>query len=484
MFKDYFLWRENAEKAATPSVTSKIKLDKNNGTTFTPILIDKFQRPNLKLLVRAFNDSDKINLGYKTIEKSKGEVEPTMKKKSLWLSGGSARDHLMGKTPKNNNLSTDATPDEIRLILKNPENKFTEVFPRNAPQEVVKKYSNLPNQTHKNKTFYASKWDKKGKELEITAEINDEVFHIATLTKNLKGKNYIPDGTNFTSSLEEDALGRDFTVNALYILLNNHDGENSDLLDPVGGAHDLKNNELKPLSNFKNKISEDPSLSSRYLKFSGRFNGNLPEDLSKTISSSIDGLDPKNLKDDFVSALEHPDTDVKKFLNTCSSNGLFKKMFSVDDCNCEELPEKMTGDRWMTPAWIMKNHDSNKIKEVLKQNGWNDSEARDISYLVSLYQWAKNNFDPVNFHSMKTTKTGLGTPKIKEWMKIIGQDGNKFQSFISQNDEDLKPLIVVNGRKQINPMYSKHLGRTPLRSEIPELRKYFSNKKFGDSFKD
>jgi len=65
----------------------------------------------------------------------------------------------------------------------------------------------------------------------------------------------LPD-VEFTDSLYEDSLRRDFTVNALY-----HDGKG--ILDFHGGVEDLKSRILKPLASFK----DDPTRGLRGVRY-------------------------------------------------------------------------------------------------------------------------------------------------------------------------------------------------------------------------
>ena len=119
-FANYIAYREQNEDKPNNNVLSKIKLKKNDGSNdFLPFSVSKSSRPNLRILLKAFDISDQVSLGYTTIEKNKGEVEPTLKKKVIYLTGGAVRDHLKNKTPKNYNLVTNATASEIKLILKN-----------------------------------------------------------------------------------------------------------------------------------------------------------------------------------------------------------------------------------------------------------------------------------------------------------------------------------------------------------------------------
>ena len=246
LFSQYLRFREETEDAPV-GVTAHIKLQKKQGSNeLTPFVVDKSNHANLVPIVKAFLKSDKVGLGYTTIDRNKGEIEPQLKKKSLFLTGGAVRDHLVGKTPRNYDLVTDATVSEIRMILEHA--GFKEV----KGQIEGEKYNNLPNNVKSHKIFYVSKTDKKGKEMEVVAVIHGQPFTISTMNKSPKSRNFIPNDVIAASSVEEDASNRDLTINSMYIPLTNDDGANSDLIDPFGGANHLKSGEIKVVGdNFK-----------------------------------------------------------------------------------------------------------------------------------------------------------------------------------------------------------------------------------------
>jgi hypothetical protein len=99
-FSKYVQFKEEAKEPSF--ITSKIKLQKEGGSKeFAPFTINKNTHSNLRPIIKAFLTSNQVGVGYTTIDKSKGEVEPQLKKKSLYLTGGAVRDHLRSKTPRN-----------------------------------------------------------------------------------------------------------------------------------------------------------------------------------------------------------------------------------------------------------------------------------------------------------------------------------------------------------------------------------------------
>lgn len=476
--------------ASPGGVTSRVKLQKrpDGSPEFAPFTVSRTMHPNLRLLIKAFTDSDKVGVGYTTIEKNKGEVEPQLKKKTLYLTGGAVRDHLKGKTPRNYDLVTEATPSEMRMIMTQGEAGFVEVKPQEGDYASDERYAKLPAAGSKSKAFYVSRWDKQGKEMEITAVINGEKFNIATLSKSTKSRRVSPDQGESASSVEEDASNRDFTINSMYIPLTQADGDNSELIDPHGGAHHLKNGEVIAVGNMAQRLKDDPATGQRYVNMVSRF-GNpdkIPEKYQQALSRHKDMADvPKDhVRKEFLGGLEHPDTDPRKYMKAYKSTGLIGAVFPGVDFDDDEMPEDFQGDRWLAPAWILRNNEPEKVKEVLLGGGWKKTEAEDIAYLVKMYNWgSKNKFDPNMFYDMKSQHTGLPKAKVREWMQMAKSHGPEVDSFLNHDDKDLTPMVHgEDGKRGVNPEFTKHLGRAPRSNdEFDGVRKQLSTKRWQDS---
>lgn len=485
IFRNFIGIRENT----TPEnkLTSKIKLQKGEGSKeFAPFTVNKSTHANLRHLIQAFADSPNIGVGYTTIDSSKGEVEPQLKKKSLYLTGGAVRDHLKAKTPRNYDLVTDATASEIRMILTGSESHFTETKPKNPRYANDSKYAKLPEAGNKSKVFYASRWDKQGKELEFTVQIHGEKFHLSTLSKAPKSRRVVPDKADLASTIEDDAANRDFTINSLYIPLNTADGDNSELIDPHGGAHHLKTGEIKAVGDdLESRMQEDPATAYRYLKLLNRFGDaeNIPEKYKQIIIKHKDMANvPKiHVRSEFLNGLENHDSDPRKFLHSLQDTGLLHNVFPGIEFSPERMPPDFKADRWLATAWILKNNEPEKVRKMLEDGGWSTSEAKDIAYLVKLYKWAvKGKFDPNQFYDMKSTHTGLTKSKIREWMQMAKAHGPEIDSFLSHDDSDLTPYVKQNDQRSVNPLYVQILGRMPMSHEFEPIKHYLSTKRWID----
>jgi len=94
----------------------------------------------------------------------------------------------------------------------------------------------------------------------VTAIINNKKFEITTLRKDLS-----TDGRHakvtFTSDWKEDALRRDFTINAIYVDIQGR------IFDPLNGISDLQNGVVKFIGTSDERIQEDYLRILRYFRF-------------------------------------------------------------------------------------------------------------------------------------------------------------------------------------------------------------------------
>ena len=100
------------------------------------------------------------------------------------------------------------------------------------------------------------------------------------------------------SSLYQDSLRRDFTVNALYL------NRKGDVIDPLGGFNDIMNKELKFIGDPIQRIEEDYLRALRFCRFFATFpNKNISYHLKNKITSKLTNiriLSNKRIKDEFT----------------------------------------------------------------------------------------------------------------------------------------------------------------------------------------
>jgi len=172
-------------------------------------------------------------------------------KHELRIVGGAVRDLALGKTPKDIDLATDATPDEMIAMLDKA--------------KIRHKPTGLEHGT-------------------ITAILDNEPFEITTLRadKETDGRHA---EVEFVRSWEEDAKRRDLTYNAMSMDM---EGKVYDYFD---GMDDLQDKVSNFVGDADERIKEDYLRILRYFRFQGRLSTpSWDKDTLKAISSNANGL--------------------------------------------------------------------------------------------------------------------------------------------------------------------------------------------------
>jgi len=187
---------------------------------------------------------------YDIIPQSIKDISLLFKKngKDLYLVGGAVRDFLNNQNPKDFDLCTNASPDEIINIVKN-KYKTTE---QGKSFGVIVIYTKDQPMGIEVATFREDMYDDK---LGITR--NPEIKF---------------------STIEKDVLRRDITYNSMF-----YDLEKRKIIDLVGGIEDIKNKITRFVGNPNDRITEDPLRILRVLRFSCRYNFAIDLDTKKSI---------------------------------------------------------------------------------------------------------------------------------------------------------------------------------------------------------
>ena len=150
----------------------------------------------------------------------------------------------------------------------------------------------------------------------ITAILNKKKFEITTLRKDVS-----TDGRHanvqFTLNWEEDALRRDFTINAIYADIEGR------IFDPLNGISDLRNGKVKFIGSSKDRIQEDYLRILRYFRFFTQYSKTDHEQyIIKSIKENINGLNKISNERIF--------DELKKILSLKNLSNLFSNKQSKD----------------------------------------------------------------------------------------------------------------------------------------------------------
>lgn len=126
----------------------------------------------------------------------------------------------------------------------------------------------------------------------VTAFIEDEKFEITTLRKDIECYGRYAK-VEYTDNYEEDALRRDFTINALSYSLDQK------VYDYFGGIEDLKNRKVIFVGNPADRIKEDYLRILRFFRFSAYYADTLDSDAleaSIQLKSGLELLSKERIK--------------------------------------------------------------------------------------------------------------------------------------------------------------------------------------------
>ncbi|MFU8780210.1 MAG: polynucleotide adenylyltransferase PcnB [Kiritimatiellia bacterium] len=168
-----------------------------------------------------------------------------------YLVGGSVRDLMLGRMPKDFDISTDAEPQQIRRLFRNcflVGRRFRLAHIRFGRDKVIEtstfRRQPEPNQSEESLV----QWD-------------DNQF-----------------GTP-----EEDAFRRDFTINGLF-----YDLHDFSVIDHVGGLPDLKRKLIRTIGDPNIRFREDPVRMVRAVRFAGRLGFRLESRTRRAILKHAD----------------------------------------------------------------------------------------------------------------------------------------------------------------------------------------------------
>ncbi len=100
---------------------------------------------------------------------------------------------------------------------------------------------------------------------------------ITTFRKELEYKNNKPVSIEYSNDLEEDAKRRDFTMNSIYVDINDN------IIDVYNGINDINNKVINVIGDISIRLEEDKTRILRALRFMSILNFELSDELKKFI---------------------------------------------------------------------------------------------------------------------------------------------------------------------------------------------------------
>jgi tRNA nucleotidyltransferase/poly(A) polymerase len=291
--------------------------------------------------------------------------------KQLYVVGGAVRDAILGKSPKDFDLTTDAKPDEVLDIAKQGGFKSVEV----------------------------------GKQFGVVIVGGHE---IATFRKDI-GKGRRPDSVDFTD-IKGDVKRRDLTINALF-----YDIGKKQIVDLVGGIADLKKKQIRTVGSAEERFDEDPLRKLRAVRFAGSVGGKMTKDTWAALkkNSDISGVSAERIRDEFIKGVTKA-KNVPNYFKMLRTLGMFKQIFP----GLSVLHRKVnTNDYKLQIAYMLQTNDKDKVKSKLNSLKYTNDEVKDIWLLIHMSRPAEVIKDLPSFKKLQSNSK-LTTSQIKNWGKI------------------------------------------------------------------
>jgi poly(A) polymerase/tRNA nucleotidyltransferase (CCA-adding enzyme) len=188
-----------------------------------------------------------------------------------YLVGGCVRDLILGRKPKDWDITTNATPEQIQALYSKTvyENTFGTVA-----------------------IVYEEQTEEALRVIEITpyrieAEYND---------------NRHPESVHFSLNLQDDLKRRDFTVNALA-----YSPSKGQLVDDFGGLKDIKDKIIRTVGEPKERFSEDALRLLRAVRFSTQLGFTISSETMQGVAecaSLLKNISWERKRDEFTKIIE------------------------------------------------------------------------------------------------------------------------------------------------------------------------------------
>lgn len=193
-----------------------------------------------------------------------------------YLVGGGVRDLLLGKKPKDFDVTTSATPEQVRKLFRNCRlvgRRFRLAHVMFGPEII-----------------------------EVATFRGHHEAGASDRTTSQRGQNGMLLRDNIFGSIEEDAQRRDFTINSLYYSVADFT-----VRDYVGGMLDLKEGLIRLIGTPETRYREDPVRMLRAVRFAAKLNMRISPETAEPIprlATLINDVPPARLFEEALKLLQ------------------------------------------------------------------------------------------------------------------------------------------------------------------------------------
>ncbi len=310
-----------------------------------------------------------------------------------YLVGGSVRDLLLHKAPKDFDVATNATPNEIKNLFKNG--------------RIIGRRFKLVHILFHREIIEVATF--RGQE---TVDANQQTNERGILVRD-----------NSYGSLDEDAWRRDFTVNSLYYNI-----DDSSIVDFTGGVQDVEKKLIRIIGDPSTRYTEDPVRMLRAVRFSAKLHFSLEPETAA------------------------PFPEISQLITHVSSSRLFDEMTKLYQCGEAETVHKLLIQYGLfqhlypsTFALLESEHHVNALVGIALEN--TDIRIREGKPVTPAFIFAVLLWFPMIELSKKLQESGMDPlPALEKAMSIVISEQNKIISVPKRYTQVMREIWLLQYR--------------------------------------
>lgn len=279
----------------------------------------------------------------------------------LYVVGGAVRDAVLGSTPKDFDLATNAHPDQVSRIILGMLGYGTDEVGKSFG--VVRARVPVPLN-------------------EIRGALHELEYEIATFREDMSSGRH-PE-VRF-ATINEDVQRRDLTMNALF-----YDIQTNEIVDLVGGLHDLHNGVVDTVGRPQDRFAEDRLRILRAVRFATRFGYPMSQRTEEAILNdpSLEGISPERIRDEFVRSIASA-RDTRVLLGLYDYFGLWPQVFPGLMVGTAGMPRM--NDVAVILACILSANSVEDVARTMNRLKYSDLEVRQTTFLMRLRELKAEN---------------------------------------------------------------------------------------------
>lgn len=327
----------------------------------------------------------------------------------LYLVGGAVRDAVLGRTPKDFDVATDATPEQVKAFLKPLGYEILEVGEAFGVIALV-----LPHPLEK--------------------------LEIATFREDLSSGRHPM--VRF-ATIKEDVQRRDLTINALF-----YDIGRSEVVDLVGGLSDLENHIVRTVGKPEDRFAEDRLRVMRAIRFAVKLGFEIEAETHAAIAfdNNLQGVSFERIRDELVKSIESA-KDPRRFMRLMDTLDMWVRVLPGLQASTymDSLVSTRGIDSRCVPnvmALLLDRENPEKLAKKLNYLKYSADEIAQITFLL-------------RFRDLSANSSSLA-PKMRKAFQ---------QSKLTM--EQLEEYVVARGLpdRELASAFFKYLDAEPFRGE-------------------